>query len=131
MLINNQPVSGYSYGWARRPEGLRRFSAGGIRKTRYKNCSMRIYRKVLRRESSKSLQPSLTSISSTNISTKSTSSSNSTCSTDIIAHSDFNYDSYPSRTSPIKTRIITKHEKTLDDLIFLTDALDIGKFSLV
>ena len=91
---------------------------------------MRIYRKVLRRESSKSLQPSLTSISSTNISTKST-SSNSTCSTDIIAHSDFNYDSYPSRTSPIKTRIITKHEKTLDDLIFLTDALDIGKFSQV
>ena len=80
----------------------------GIRKTRYKNCSMRIYRKVFRKDSKKEILEG-----EENADVK-----------DTIDVNTKNIE--PVRTSPIRTRIMKPIEPKTDELIYLIDDIDIG-----
>merc|ERR1712131_556865 len=73
-------------------------NGSGIRKTRYKNCSMRLYRKVFPNKSKTRLDETV----------------------DIERDKQL-----IDKTSPIRTRIVRRHPKT-DELIQLIDDLDIG-----
>ena len=87
------------------------FSGGsGIRKTRYKNCSMRIYRKVFRKDSKKEIVEG-----EENADVK-----------DTIDVGTKNIE--PVRTSPIRTRMMKPIEPKTDELIYLIDDIDIGNF---
>ena len=80
----------------------------GIRKTRYKNCSMRIYRKVFRKDCKKEGEENVPDVK------------------DAI---DVNIENIePVRTSPIRTRMMKPIEPKTDELIYLIDDIDIGNF---
>ena len=87
------------------------FSGGsGIRKTRYKNCSMRIYRKVFRKDSKKEIVEGEENA-------------------DVKDTIDVNAQNIePVRTSPIRTRMMKPIEAKTDELIYLIDDIDIGNF---
>lgn len=84
------------------------FGGSGIRKTRYKNCSMRIYRKVFRKDSKKDIVEG-----EENADVK-----------DTIDVDTKNIE--PVRTSPIRTRMMKPIEPKTDELIYLIDDIDIG-----